>query len=139
MWIADTGTTVHNTPHGEGIKGNKAENGESVTMCNGQAENANVIGNLSGMMREKEGNQVGPGKLERVSVIPNGKFNLFSVTRMMIKGWKLRGDDSALWLEKDGQRVVFDIKIPIKEGRGRHVVCHVFPTQRDRNCGNNSR
>src|SRR5687767_14166304 len=31
-------------------------------------------------------------------------------------GWKLGGDKSAIWIEKEGVKILFDIKIETKEG-----------------------
>lgn len=50
IWIADTGTTVHNTPYLFGIKGQKVAKDEALTMGNGKAESTSVIGDLAGTM-----------------------------------------------------------------------------------------
>ena len=42
--------------------------------------------------------------------LPQAKHNLFSLLRMTRhEGWKLGSDKEALWIEKDGQEVHFDI------------------------------
>lgn len=86
VWITDTGTTVHNLPYLFGIEGQKVTKDESLTMGNGKAEATLVIGNLVGTMCDWKGNQVGRAKFKKVNVVPNGKFNLFSVTKMQMNG-----------------------------------------------------
>ena len=48
--------------------------------------------------------------------LPNGKFNLFSITRMIKQGWHLYGDNQAICLTKEKNKVVFDINIPTSKG-----------------------
>jgi hypothetical protein len=51
-----------------------------------------------------------------VKVVPDNKFNLFSITKKLISGWKLGGDTNSTWLSKGNNNVVFDLKIKTKEG-----------------------
>jgi hypothetical protein len=51
-----------------------------------------------------------------VKVVPDNKFNLFSITKRLSSGWKLGGDEKSLWLSKGDDRVVFDLNIRTKEG-----------------------
>ena len=118
VWIADSGTSVHNTPNAVGLKNIKKMDGadNGLTMGNGVAEKTSAVGNLSGVMCDKSGNQLGKAMLQDVQVVPNGRFNLFSTTKMQLQGWKLGGDDKKIWLEKGDNKVVFDIVIPTKRG-----------------------
>jgi hypothetical protein len=40
-------------------------------------------------------------KMTHVAYVPASKFNLFSLTRMMINNWILGGEENSIWLEKD--------------------------------------
>jgi hypothetical protein len=51
-----------------------------------------------------------------VKVFPDNKFNLFSITKKLISGWKLGGDTNSIWLSKGNNNVVFDLKMKTKEG-----------------------
>jgi hypothetical protein len=118
IWIADSGTTSHTTPHSMGMVNlYKAEAGDTITMGNGwDTETASMIGEVPGMMCDHHGNQVGPVRLGEVKLLPNGKYNLFSVTKLMKNGWSMSGDKTGMRLVKDGMKIVFDIVIPTKEG-----------------------
>ena len=49
--------------------------------------------------------------------MPNSKYNLFSVTQRLNKGWKIGGDKmSRLFLEKGEKKIVFDIMIEAGSG-----------------------
>jgi hypothetical protein len=55
--------------------------------------------------------------LDNVTHLPGAKFNLFSLSKMMRHGgWKLHGDKEAIWIEKDGVEIRFDIIIPTPRG-----------------------
>ena len=43
-------------------------------------------------------------------------YNLFSITKMQSKGWKLNGDNMAIWLTKDDAVIKFDIAISTRKG-----------------------
>ena len=117
VWIADTAATVHMTPHKIGISNiRKATGADSITMGNGNQEKAAQLADIVGMMCDKFGNEIGQAKLQDVTILPTGKYNLFSVTQMMKRGWSLKGDKEALVLEQGEQRIVFDICIPTPKG-----------------------
>jgi hypothetical protein len=52
----------------------------------------------------------------RVGDLPTGRFNLFSLTKMTLKGWILGGNDKEIWLKKGSKRLRFDIAIPTPKG-----------------------
>jgi hypothetical protein len=54
--------------------------------------------------------------MTHVEYVPTSKFNLFSLTRMMINNWILGGDENSIWLEKGRSKIVFDIKINTSTG-----------------------
>ena len=59
---------------------------------------------------------MGIATLKDVVLLPQGKFNLFSVTKLMKQGWTLNGDKNSLSLQKNGQKLTFDIEIPTPKG-----------------------
>jgi hypothetical protein len=63
------------------------------------------------MAIKKCGKDVGLVVLTEVTLLPTTAFNLFSLTKMIEKGWILHGNDDMIWLEKDDKTVKFDIKI----------------------------
>jgi hypothetical protein len=58
-----------------------------------------------------------------VTVLPTAKFNLFSVTQMLKKGWELRGNDQAMSIVNGDKEVRFDIQIPTPKGMHICYVC----------------
>ena len=46
----------------------------------------------------------------------NKKFNLFSVTNILINGWYIGGDGKEICQRKNEQTIKFDINIKTKEG-----------------------
>ncbi len=117
IWIADSGATVHSTPHKFGMHAiKKATNKDGLTMGNGSVEQASILGDIKGDMCDKHGNILQAGKLNEVTHCATGKFNLFSVTKLMKHGWTLGGDHNSIWLTKGDQRIVFDIKVDTPKG-----------------------
>ncbi len=88
VWIADTAASVHMTAHQQGlIDIQNATNDATITMGNGDLESATVIGTLPGTVCDQYGNELNKVAIENVSYLPNGTFNLFSLTQMILKGW----------------------------------------------------
>ena len=54
--------------------------------------------------------------MKDMTIIPGGKFNLFSVSKMIKEGWELGGNKTAIWLVRNEIIVVFDIVIPTPKG-----------------------
>jgi hypothetical protein len=59
---------------------------------------------------------MGQATLTEVTILPTGKFNLFSLTKLVNNGWILGGDYETMWLTKGERTVTFDIKIPTPKG-----------------------
>ena len=55
-------------------------------------------------------------QLKMLLTCQNAEFNLFSITKRPNKGYKLRGDSNLIWIEKDGNKLIFDIKIVTLKG-----------------------
>ena len=117
VWIADSAATVHSTPHSISLTNVKeAKGSDAITMGNGGTEQANKIADIKGIMCNKYGVEMGQATLTEVTILPTGKFNLFSLTKLMNHGWILGGDDETMWLTKGERTVTFDIKIPTPKG-----------------------
>ena len=54
--------------------------------------------------------------MKDVVMVPSSEYNLFSLTKMMMLGWKLIGEDNKLTLQKGGVEMNFDIAIPTTKG-----------------------
>jgi hypothetical protein len=117
VWIADTGATVHATPNSSVmVKKSDRNVNDSVTMGYGKSEATEWYGYLHVTLCDMEGNTKGDSKMTHVAYVPTSKFNLFSLTRMMINNWILGGDKNSIWLEKGRDKIVFDIKITTSTG-----------------------
>ena len=73
-----------------------------VTNGNGAKSGAKKIVDLSVTVCNKSGVMKTKAKMEDVKIIPNNKFNLFSVTKRQKAGWILSGNDKHITLTKDG-------------------------------------
>ncbi len=54
--------------------------------------------------------------IKDVTVLKHGKFNLFSIPKMMTQGWQLGDDREQIWIFKEDAHIDFDIKIPTPKG-----------------------
>jgi hypothetical protein len=117
VWIADTGATIHATPNSSAMVKKINRNGnDSMTTGNGKSEANEWYGDLHVTLCEMEGNTKGDSKTTHVAYVPTSKFNLFSLTRMMIHNWIIGGNENGIWLEKGKNKIVFDIKITTSTG-----------------------
>jgi hypothetical protein len=98
------------------VKKSEKKCSDTVTMGNGKTEATEWYGDLPVTVCDMEGNVKGDSKMTHVAYVPNSKFNLFSLTRMMINNWILGGDENSIWLEKGGSKIVFDINITTSSG-----------------------
>ena len=93
-----------------------AEKSDAITMGNKISEKAIKIADINGVMCDKHGVEIAKAIMQDVTLLPAGKYNLFSLTKMMKKGWKLSGDDNAIVLTINDKTIAFDIKIPTPKG-----------------------
>jgi hypothetical protein len=89
-------------------------------------EEATLIADIPGQVCDKNGSQLNRTTMKDVALVPNGGFNLFSITKMMSKGWKLTGEKHKLMLKKGSDEINFDIAIPTPKG-----VTHATHIKRD--------
>jgi len=115
-WIGDTGDTTHFTPIQDGMINLRTPKGENVVMGNGNAAKASMIGDVAGTLISKYGVELHPVTLSNTTYSKEAKFNLFSLTMMMKKGWKLTGNVDNLTLTKEDKKTVFDIKVLTPKG-----------------------
>jgi hypothetical protein len=117
IWIADTGASVHMTAHQQGLVNIcTATKDATITMGNGNSESATVIGTLTGTVCDQYGNELNKVAIENVSYLPNGTFDLFSLTQMIHKGWVMGNNKTSIWIEKGQNKVTFDLMIPTPKG-----------------------
>jgi hypothetical protein len=105
------------TAHQQGLMNIRtATNDETIMMGNGNSELATVIGTLPGTVCDQYGNELNKVAIENVSYLPNGTFNLFSLTQMFLKGWVMGNNKISIWIEKGRNKVTFDLMIPTPKG-----------------------
>jgi hypothetical protein len=95
----------------------KVTGDDSITMGNGIAKKAALIGELTGTICDKNGDEVTTTTMSDVVYLPTGQFNLFSLTKMTTnQGLILGGVDKGIWLTKGDQKLLFDIAIRTPKG-----------------------
>eukprot|EP00980_Cylindrotheca_fusiformis_P010432 scaffold2318_cov88-Cylindrotheca_fusiformis.AAC.1 len=116
LWIADTGASVHCTNSDKGMTACQEVSGEAITVGNGKAVQTLKYGRLPGKFVDKEGKELFKATIDEVAYTPKAAFNLFSLTKMMRKGWTLGGGKDAIWISNGNKTILFDI--PILTSRG---------------------
>jgi hypothetical protein len=97
VWITDTGATLHATPNSSAmIKKSERNENDSVAMGNEKSKATEWYGDLPVTLCDMEGITKGDSKMTHVAYVPTSKFNLFSLTRMMISNWILGGDENSI-------------------------------------------
>jgi uncharacterized protein YlzI (FlbEa/FlbD family) len=92
------------TAHQQGlINIHTATNDATITMGNGNSELTTVIRTLPRTVCDQYGNELNKVAIENVSYLPNGTFDLFSLTQMILKGWVMGNNMTSIWIEK-GQK-----------------------------------
>jgi hypothetical protein len=114
IWIADTGATSHVTKHTEGGRKHRQTNvwtrrfaGETIRQPDCEMDILVTYVDVN----ETEKFDVMLGDVQR-----NEKFNynLLSVTKMLLKGYKLKGDKHLITMWSQTQSIVFDQVIRMK-------------------------
>ena len=117
IWIADTAATVHMSSHRKGLENiKKLTRIDTITMGNGTQESVQETADVVGCIRDSQTNETKNIRIQNVSILPNGQFNLFSISQMLNKGWKLAGDNDKITISKGDLDLHFDIKIPTARG-----------------------
>ena len=90
IWIADTAATVHMLLHSKGLDNiKKIKRIDTITMGNGTQESVQEIADVIGHIRESQTNAGKNIRIQDVSILSSGHFNLFSILQMLNKGWQL--------------------------------------------------
>jgi hypothetical protein len=112
IWIGDTAASGHTSlyQHGMTPEGNTVKNG-SITVGNRFTEKTVMYKNISGTVCNKQGAKVGRAKLMLVAYSPNMKFNLCPLSKLCQDGWEMKGNKEFLVMEKNNQKMNFDIKV----------------------------
>jgi len=117
IWIADSAATVHMTSDKTGSVNERLQSKKcTITFGNGQEEMVEKNVDIKGKVLNHETKTWENVILQNVSVMSSAKFNLFSITQMLNKGWKLDGDEDSIKIKKDNFTICFDIKIPTPKG-----------------------
>jgi hypothetical protein len=85
-------------------------------MGNGNVEKTTKIGDISGTVCDKNGNKLNHMIMKDMAVVPNSRYNQFSLTKAMNASWILSGQNNRLTLKKDQHEIIFDIEIPTPKG-----------------------
>jgi hypothetical protein len=117
IWIADSGATTHSTAHDIGLCEVRENDTGGIIVGNGENLKPKHVGTIKGVVCDKQGMEKHHVVLQDVCVLPNGKFNLFSTSKLQKKGWVMYGDDKKVRLTKDGHEILFDIVIDTDQGR----------------------
>jgi hypothetical protein len=99
MWIADSGASNHVTFSDKGCRNKRIATG----LTHGIVSNSVLLKyelDIPCVHFDKDGAQVGGVIITDVSHLPEGNFNLFSVTRLQKRGWTLTGNADYIKLEK---------------------------------------
>jgi hypothetical protein len=117
IWIGDTAASIHTSPYQHGMtpEGNTVNNG-SIMVGNGITKKTATYGNISVTVCNKQGAKVGRAKLTHTGYSPNMKFNLCSLSKLCQDGWETKGNKEFLVMEKNNQKIKFDIKVTIATG-----------------------
>jgi hypothetical protein len=99
VWIGDTGGAMqHMTAFKNGMTNIcKTGNEDKVTMGNGHVKMTTEIGDMPGVVCNRNGCKVTSTILKDVAIIPpSSGYNLFSLTKLMKTGWIFSGKDNKL-------------------------------------------
>ena len=117
VWLPDKAATAHTTLYLTGLIATKGVTmGGTITVGNVTQVAASVVGEISGIMCNQYGVEIGAGMPWEVSHFPDGKYNWFSVSWLKNEGWLLHGDKGCMWMTKERKPIVFDIKILTSKG-----------------------
>ena len=101
IFIADTGATSDSSPSLIGFKNiHKATEEDNIMDASGNSVIGEKIGDLSGMVCDKNGEEKLRVKIKNLVYTPKSGFNLFSITQRQENGWILGGDKYSICLRK---------------------------------------
>ena len=116
IFILDTGATTNSTGNPQGMSNFRATGGSATRMGNGSVITASTIGDLRGTICDNKGLEIQPVTLTDVHVLPGSPFNIISGTKLLMKGFTVKGNHNEIIYVKDNHQIKFDIKIETERG-----------------------
>jgi hypothetical protein len=114
MWIADSGASNHVTFSDKGCR-KRIDTGLTLGIVGDSVlPKCELV--IPCVHFDKDGAQLGVVIIADVSHLPEGNFNLFSVTRLQKKGWTLTGNADYIKLKKGRKSLLFNIVINTPKG-----------------------
>ncbi len=110
MWIADSGASNHVTLSDKGCRNKRIATGSTHGIV-GNSVLLKCELDIPCVHFDKDRAQVGEVLITDVSHLPEGNFNLFSVTRLQKKECTLTGNPDYIKLQKGGTSLLFNILI----------------------------
>jgi hypothetical protein len=101
MWVADSGASNHVTFSDKGCRNKRNATGLTHGIV-GNSVLPKCELDIPYVHFDKDRAQVGEVIITDVSHLPEGNFNLFSVTRLQKKGWTLTGNADYMKPKKEG-------------------------------------
>ena len=116
IWICDSGASNHSTNSDAGAR-NKRETTSASLGHVGQAVKATSSIDVSGYFLGKDGKPGLKACLKDASFNAMLNFNLMSLTRMLVNGWRVtKGDETGIQIAKGDHVIDFNIVIPTPKG-----------------------
>jgi hypothetical protein len=118
IWVGDSGATTTDLTMINNYMTNirPVKSNENMIMGNGNDICPSKVGNIIGKKVNKNGEDQVVVRIEEVMYSPKSRFNLFSLSKQLKKGWKLEGSSESIKLIKDKVVIEFDIKVETKKG-----------------------
>jgi hypothetical protein len=116
VWIGDTGATTHNTAYIAGaVNQRKATAQDNIVGVTGALAEAKTIVDIPCVV-SRNGVQE-KLMMKDVTYAPNSRYNLFSLTKLMTKGWTMSGDKSVgIKMTKGKRELHFDKTVHTPKG-----------------------
>jgi hypothetical protein len=115
IWIADTGATSHLTKHAEGIS-KHCQTSVRTRGFAGETIQPDCKMDIPVTYSDKKGTEKFNVILGDVQTNEKFHYNLFIVTKVLLKGYKLEGDKHSLTLCNKKRLIVFDIIVCTQNG-----------------------
>ena len=117
VFIGDTGATCDTTFSDLGLLNvYQAGKKDNIVDASGNGIEGKVVGDLPCTVCNKKGQEQCAVMIKGMVHMPQAGYNLFSLTKRLDEGWTLGGSAEAIWIEKGGKRITFDIKIKTPKG-----------------------
>ena len=125
--IRDTGASSDMTTSARGFKNTrKGGSKDDITEAPRGGLKGKLVGNVTGTFCIKHRQGLYDATIKEMVYTPDSRFNLSSITKRLEQGYKLGGNQNAIWIEKGARKIVFDIKIKTRKGAifAAYFKCH---------------